>query len=110
MVKLYRVKAIITIDISADSARVLSKIVRETSAHGIRAALPTCILTLGPIDRTVSIINQDWFTATELILLADKKVDADDGENCEYEGLEDANIEQTWYRIDKCLDDHAHTF
>ena len=45
-----------------------------------------------------------------MILRARKQVDSTDGENHENEGLEKADVEQTWDGGEECIEQHAHAF
>ena len=107
---LYRVQAIVSVDVSTLSHSVRTEEVRRTTAHIICPALPRSIRVDGPVKRIYTVVHYLISQSAELILFTNKEVDADDREYSEDEDLEDADIEQAGDRVNERLNELPHSF
>ena len=90
---LYRVQAIVSVDVSTLCHGVRAEVIRSTTAHIISSTLPGSISINGPVRRIYTVVHYLVCQSTELIMLSNEEVDANDRKDSEDESLEDADIE-----------------
>ena len=92
------VELVITVDVSTFSHGFWTQIVRVTATVVVCRALPYRVFFLGPVGLE-SVVKEHLFCApAEVVMMANKEVHPDNGENGENESLEYADIEETWDR------------